>query len=206
MIKNLIFDLGGVILNIDFQLTISAFHKMGIQNINELFSAYSQNEFFNDFDKGLINPDEFRKEIRKRLSDNFSDEQIDEAWNAMLLDFPTQNINFLLSVKSKYRTFLLSNTNAIHFPIYNKQLNDKYHIPHLSLLFEKAYYSYLEGLRKPDIEIFEKVLLENKLMPEETLFIDDSTHNTATAEKLGINTITLESPKTLTEMVIRKIF
>ncbi len=202
MIKNIIFDLGGVLLNIDFQKTMDAFKKLGADNINEIFSGYSQYYFFDAFEKGLISPKEFRNEIRKFLKQNSTDEMIDEAWNAMLLDFPTERINFLLSCKNKYRTFLLSNTNAMHFPVYNKQLKEKFHINDLSDLFEKAYYSYRLGLRKPEKEIFEIVLKENNLNPEETLFIDDSPINIATADKLGIKTILLEYPKTLMNVVL----
>jgi len=137
---------------------------------------------------------------QKYIKQDSTDEMIDEAWNAMILDFPKERINFLLSCKSKYRTFLLSNTNAIHFPVYNNQLKENFQINNLSDLFEKAYYSYRLGLRKPDKEIFEMVLKENNLNPEETLFIDDSPAHIATADKLGIKTILLKHTKTLMDI------
>lgn len=200
MIKNIIFDLGGVILNIDFQKTVNAFYKLGITNINEIFSGYAQREFFGAFEKGLISPQQFRDEIKKFISEPVTDDMIDEAWNAMILDFPAERINLLLSCRSKYRTFLLSNTNALHFSAYNKQLNEKYHINDLSDLFERAYYSFRLGLRKPDMEIFELVLKKNNLKPEETLFIDDFPQHIDTAASLGINTILLKPPQTLTDV------
>jgi len=201
MFKNIIFDLGVVLLNIDFQKTMDAFKNLGADNINEIFSGYAQYDFFDEFEKGSITPDEFRNEIRKFIKQDSTDEMIDNAWNAMILDFPKERINFLLSCKGKYRTFLLSNTNAIHFPIYNNQLKEKFHINDLSDLFEKAYYSYRLGLRKPDKEIFEMVLKENNLNPEETLFIDDSPAHIATADKLKIKTMLLKYPKTLMDVV-----
>jgi FMN phosphatase YigB (HAD superfamily) len=201
MIKNIIFDLGVVLLDIDFQRTIDEFKKLGISNINEIFSGYSQKEFFDYFEKGLISPEEFRDEVRKLLKTPVSDEIINHAWNAMILDFPQERINLLISIKNSFKIFLLSNTNAIHFPVYNKLLNEKFHIGNLSELFEKAYYSYRLGLRKPDKEIFELVLNENKLIPSETLFIDDSPQHIATAEKLGINTFLLKPPQTIIDCI-----
>ena len=107
---------------------------------------------------------------------------IDRAMNAMIIEFPAKRINMLIKLRALFRTFLLSNTNAIHFPVYNKQLNDKFQITDLSELFEKAYYSYRLGLRKPDKEIFDLVINENKLHPSETLFIDDSPQHIEAAE------------------------
>jgi putative hydrolase of the HAD superfamily len=188
MIKNIIFDLGVVLLDIDFQKTMTAFKNLGISNIDEIFSGYTQSGFFDEFEKGLISPTEFREEIRKFLYAQVSDEQIDAAWNAMILEFPIDRINFVIGCRNNYRTFLLSNTNAIHFPIYNKLINNNFKINDLSDLFEKAYYSYRLDLRKPDKEIFELVINENSLIPAETLFIDDSAQHIATAASLGIKT------------------
>lgn len=197
MIKNIIFDLGVVLLNIDFQKTMNAFKNLGIENIEEVFSGYSQSGFFDDFEKGNISPEEFRDEIRKLLKTQVSDETIDEAWNAMIFDFPADRINFVIGCRNNYRTFLLSNTNAIHFPVYNKQLQEKFMINDLSDLFEKAYYSYRLGLRKPAKEIFELLLKENSLVPGETLFIDDAPQHIATANSLGIKTFHFVPPAML---------
>jgi glucose-1-phosphatase len=202
MIKNIIFDLGVVLLNIDFQKTMAAFKNLGIENIDEIFSGYSQSGFFDDFEKGLISPEEFREEIQKLLYDKVSDDQIDEAWNAMILEFPVDRINFVMGCRNNYRTFLLSNTNAIHFPVYNKQIQEKYLLHDLSDLFEKAYYSYRLDLRKPDKEIFELVINENSLVPEETLFIDDSPQHIATAASLGIKTFLFVPPATLKDALM----
>ncbi|MGD0710385.1 MAG: HAD family phosphatase [Bacteroidales bacterium] len=201
MTKNIIFDLGVVLLNIDFQKTMNEFEKLGISNINEIYSGYDQREIFDKFDKGLISSIEFRNEIRKFIKKPVTDEMIDYAWNAMILDFPPERINMLIRLKKSYRIFLLSNTNAIHFPVYNKQLKDRFHIVNLSELFEKAYYSFILGLRKPDKEIFELVLMENKLNPTETLFIDDSPNYITAAINMGINAHLLKSPQTVVDCI-----
>jgi putative hydrolase of the HAD superfamily len=197
MIKNIIFDLGVVLLDIDFRRTMSEFEKLGIPNIKEIFSGYDQEAFFDKFEKGLISPTEFRDEVRKHINKPVTDEMIDHAWNAMIIDFPPERINLLISLKNSYRIFLLSNTNVIHFPVYNKQLKERFHIANLSDLFERAYYSYRLGLRKPDKEIFELVLGENTLIPAETLFIDDSPQHIETAKNLGINAVLLQPPQTI---------
>ena len=199
MIKNIIFDLGVVLLNLDFQKTMTAFKNLGISNIEEVFTRYNQLGFFDDFEKGLISPEEFREEIRKILKTKVTDEQIDEAWNAMILDFPVDRINFVLECRNTYRTFLLSNTNAIHFHVYNNQIKEKYKINNLSDLFEKAYYSYRVGLRKPGKEIFELLINENSLNPQETLFIDDAPQHIATAHSLGIKTFHFVPPAKLND-------
>lgn len=189
MIKNIIFDLGGVLLNIDFSLSIEAFRKLGIENIDEIFSGYVQNKFFDSYDKGNISDDDFVEELKKYIPRETSTDKILNAWNAMILDFPEDRIRLLQSLKKKYRLFLLSNTNSLHFPVYNKQLKDKFEISDLSDLFEKAYYSYRLHMRKPDTEIFRLVVNENELIPEETLFVDDSPKNIEMANELGLHTM-----------------
>ena len=200
MLKNIIFDLGGVILNIDFQKTVEAFRKLGIADIDKMYSGYAQYDFFDAFDKGLISPLQFRDKVRTYIPKSVTNEEIDEAWNKMLLDFPAERINLLLNLKKTYRTFLLSNTNAIHYPVYNKQLHETFGIDSLSDLFEKAYYSFQVGLRKPDIEIFELVLKENNLVPEETLFIDDAPQNIKIAKYIGIKAVLLQPSETLIDL------
>lgn len=203
MTKNIIFDLGGVILNIDFSRSIEAFRKLGIANIDEIFSGYSQSNFFDSFDKGFVSDDDFISELKKYIPSQVSDHQVYEAWNSMILDFPAERIELLQKLKKNYRLFLLSNTNSIHFPVYNNQLKKIYEISDLSELFENTYYSFRIGMRKPDAEIFKLVINENKLKPEETLFVDDSPLNTEVAEKLGINTLVYNPEESLEKVLLR---
>lgn len=186
--KNIIFDLGGVILNIDYSLLVKAFGKLGIENFDELYSQAHQNKSFDEYEKGQISSAEFREKIRKLCNKNLDDASIDHAWNAMLLDLPEERLTLLATFKKTHRTFLLSNTNEIHMQAINKYLQQTYKIPDLSGYFEKMYLSYEVDMRKPDAEIFELVLSENKLDPTETLFIDDSIQHIETAKRLGIHT------------------
>ena len=119
------------------------------------------------------------------------------TWTAMLLDTPFANIEILKKVKSNYRTFLLSNTNEIHVQRYNLLLKEKFGINNFAELFEKVYYSHLTGIRKPDRKIFELINIENGLIPEETLFIDDTLPHIETATTLGWHTFHLKPPYTL---------
>ena len=193
--KNIIFDLGGVIINIDLSLTMTAFEELGIKDVPKLFSTTLQQQLFDFQEKGTITSAQFRDEIRKFSTVHLLDSQIDEAWNALLLDLPKARLELLEKVKRSHRTFLLSNTNEIHIQTIQHYLNKEYGISDLSSFFEKTYLSYQLGMRKPDAELFKLVLDENKLNPSETLFIDDTKQHILAAEKLGIQTYWLDLSK-----------
>ncbi len=201
-IKNIIFDFGGVILNIDYKLAEKAFAKLGLTDFDRLYSHATQKELFDEFEKGLITPADFRNGVRKFIKRDVSDLQIDAAWNAMLLDLPEERIQLLDELKTKYRLFLLSNTNEIHYNSFTSYMRDKFKREIFSDVFEKAYVSFKVKMRKPDPEIFLHVLHEQNLRKEETLFIDDSLQHIETANKLGINTIFLEKGKTILDLFI----
>lgn len=193
-IKNIIFDLGNVIINIDPERTADEMKKLGFKDFEKSYSLLSQTNLFDSLEKGLISPAQFQKEINSQLKTEKSSEQIDMAWGAMLLDFPAERIELLKSLKKNYRLFLLSNTNAIHFNQYNDDLKKQFGFG-LNDLFEKAYYSFELGMRKPDAEIFEYVLTDANLKPSETLFIDDLDKNIDVAGKMGIQTIWIDVSK-----------
>jgi len=198
--KNIIFDLGGVILNIDYNLSVEAFKKLGLHNFAEHFSQAQQKQLFDVYEKGLLSSDDFRSEIKKQLGDHVTVHQIDDAWNALLQDLPKERLHLLQKLKNTHRTFLLSNTNEIHITEFEKYLNKNFGLPDLSAHFEKVYLSYKVGMRKPDAEIFELVLEENKLNPSETLFIDDSIQHIESAQKIGIQTHWLQKPHTIIDL------
>lgn len=199
-IKNIIFDLGGVLLSINPQLTIDAFKNLGIKNPNELFLQKQQTFFFEDFEQGKITATDFRNEIKKLSAKPLTDEQIDAAWNAMLLELPQERIQLLQNLKKKHRLFLLSNTNEIHIHAFEEYLARINRKEFFYELFEKVYYSFWTRILKPDAAIFKLVLAENNLQAQETLFIDDSPQHVEGAKKVGLNALLLEKGKTILDL------
>lgn len=191
-IKNIIFDLGGVILNIDFTITQRAFARLGMPNVDETFGQHLQIGFFDKYDRGEIDAASFINHVISLMPRGTSEQAVIDAWNAMLFDLPPNRFELLQSLKGKYRTFLMSNTNTIHYDAYTKIVMDQYGISNLDALFDKAYYSFHIGMRKPESRFFETILFENNLIPDETLFIDDTPSNLLPAEALGIHTLFLK--------------
>jgi len=190
-IKNIIFDLGGVIINLDTQKTASEMRKLGFEDFEKSYSLLNQTDIFDLLEKGLISPSQFRFEIQKQLPKTVSDQELDTAWSSMLLDFPAKRIELIQSLKNKYRTFLLSNTNKIHYDNYNTDFVSVYGCQ-LNDIFEKAYYSFEVGMRKPEVDIYQFVLKQSHLNPKETLFIDDLEANIRTAKTMGIQTLWID--------------
>lgn len=191
-VRNIIFDLGGVLINLDYHATSAAFKNLGMQHFDDIFSQATQSGLFDLLDKGRISPQVFRDEMRKHLPPGTTDTEIDTAWNAMLLDLPQYRIEFLKKTAQQFRIFLLSNTNEIHIPEFEKRIREENHIENFSSLFEGAYYSSRIGMRKPDEEIFNFVVERHDLNKDETLFIDDSIQHVVGACNAGIHAIHLD--------------
>ena len=186
-IKNIIFDLGNVIINIDPDITLGKFRKTGVVNFDEMYSLMRQTDVFDRLDTGKITLPEFRQAIRDFAGIDVADERIDEAWCAMLLDFPEENAELLRKLRAEgYKLYLLSNTNEMHINFYTEYLKRHYGRDLLSELFDRTFYSHEIGYRKPDREAFEYVLKDAGLNPAETLFIDDLEHNVDGARQSGI--------------------
>lgn len=185
-IKNIVFDLGGVIMNLNVSKTIDEFERLGITNIVNSTGHHYTDSVFYDFEIGKVSEIKFVEKLRSMSSLNPSSEGVKEAWNAMILEIPQEKIDILLNLGKTHRIFLLSNTNSIHQEKFLSEINSKNNFS-FNNLFQEAYYSHEIGLRKPDIEIFNLLLHENNLKAEETLFIDDSIDNVRAAEKAGIN-------------------
>ncbi|NSL89340.1 HAD family hydrolase [Chitinophaga solisilvae] len=199
-IKNIIFDLGGVILNIDYKLTSEAFQKLGVTNFDELYSQFHGSDLFNGLETGHVSTAEFLQEMQQHVPAGVTPEQITTAWNAMLLDFPLQRLQLLQQLRQYYGLYLLSNTNAIHLDAFHKILQESRGIPSLATFFDRAYYSHLMGHRKPDAASYQMVLDENGLKAAETLFIDDTLPNIEGAKAVGLQTLHLQAPKTITDI------
>ena len=198
--KNIIFDLGGVILNIDYNLTIDAFKKLGIEDFRNIYSKAQQGTLFDDFETGKSSPGQFIESVLHFTGKFISRERIIAAWNAMLLDLPKERIDLLITLRKKHRIFLLSNTNAIHYQSFSDYLLNTFGISDLKSVLEKQYLSFEVGMRKPDREIFDLVINENRIEPSETLFIDDSIQHVEGAKKAGINAFHLSGQTTIIDI------
>jgi putative hydrolase of the HAD superfamily len=199
-IKNIIFDWGGVLTDLHLEATRDEFRRLGLLIFDENVPHLPYDDLFIPFETGKISPKEFRNRLRAYSQAELSDDMIDKAWNAMLGVFPLERWTLLEKVGKCYRTFLLSNTNAIHVDYYFGYLQKTYGTFGYVHLFEKAYFSFELHLRKPNADIFEFVINDRELIPEETLFIDDFLENIETARGLGLQTIHLVKPYTLTDL------
>lgn len=200
-IKNIIFDLGGVIINLDINRTILEFNKLSEKPFETVYTQLQQKPIFDLFDKGQITENDFFSELKNYIDTTASQQQLRHAWDAMLLDFPVHRLELLKQLGSKYRLFLLSNTNETHVETFESDLFKQHGYKNLEPFFEKVYYSCRMGMRKPDKEIFEFVLNENKLHAAETIFIDDSPQHIEGALTTGIHAKFLEKNKDITQLI-----
>jgi len=196
-IKNIIFDLGGVLLNIDYSKTSGAFKKLGVANFDEMYSQAKQTTLFDDFETGKISAGDFISQVKNLLKLNCTNEEIIDAWNAMLLDFPKERMNLLLNLKAKYNVVLLSNTNEIHKTAFTKILQENYQLNSLDQIFNKTFFSHEIKLRKPNTECFEFVLNTCNFNKNETVFFDDSEQHIIGAKSTGIKAYFVTNGKTI---------
>ena len=195
-ITTLIFDFGGVLINLDIQQCFTHFKALGIDNIESYLSNYGQSGLFLDWERGTVNPATFNAEVRKLCTGNPSDEQIDQAWMSFLLDVPASKIDLLKQLRSRYRILMLSNTNPVHIER-SAAIAFGAHGTSIENLFDRCYLSYQIGLTKPDPAIFEYLLKEEGLNAEECLFLDDGLKNIQTASALGFQTRLVEPEASL---------
>jgi len=184
-IKLIIFDFGGVIINLDREACVRRYQHLGITNADSLLDNYMQSGVFLALEKGDISIDEFHNEIRRISGRNISDKDIDDAFRAFLLDIPKRRMDKIAELKNQYRIVLLSNTNILHFPMETgKLVNSDYEICDY---FDHCYLSFRMHLSKPDKAIFEALLRNEKIKPQECLYLDDGEKNIETARNLGFN-------------------
>lgn len=186
LIKNIIFDFGGVIYDIDFSKGRKAFFELGIKNFDQLYSQANQNHLFEKLEIDSITPEYFRNELRALTKKIFTDVEIDVAWNSLLIGFDQNRLNLLQKLKKNYRIFLFSNTNRIHHAHFLKQFKELTNYKTFDGLFIKSFFSFEIKKRKPNIDAYQHLFLNMNLKPEETLFIDDSIQNIEPAKKMGI--------------------
>lgn len=184
-IKNIIFDFGGVLVDLKPQACLDAFAALGLPQVADYLTPYGHQGPFGKVENGDIDLHQFRDEIRETFQVNLTDQQIEEAWGAFLLHTPLKKIQMVHELAKHYRVFLLSNTNPIHIRKLEEFDDAGYPV---SECFEKLYLSYQVGLSKPGRAIFEHVLADAGLKPEETLLVDDAPANCQTASELGMRT------------------
>ncbi len=196
-IKNIIFDLGGVILDLNLNAAYQAFSELSGLPEEEVIQRTQGLLLFEDYETGAISSGTFRQNLNQLLEMQASDVEIDQAWCAMLGEIPAYRLELVARLRKSYRTFILSNTNEIHVNQFDGILQQAGGNSQLGDHFEKVYYSHEMGLRKPNIEIYQTVLLEQSIAASETLFIDDTLANLKGAEELDIRTFLLEQPQQL---------
>ena len=184
----ILFDLGGVIINLKKQNCIDAFKALGYDSVDKMLSEYRQDGEFLALEEGRVSPEEWRNIVRQSISSPVTDEQIDAAFNEFLVDIPVEKLRMLRTLKSKYRIAMLSNTNKVMF---ESKIPELFKIEGLTIedYFDDFFLSYKMGMSKPSPEIFIKVAEELGIEPNEALFIDDSQVNVDAAAKLGFQTM-----------------
>ncbi|WP_128543894.1 HAD family hydrolase [Larkinella soli] len=196
-IKNIIFDLGDVIIPIDLRGPIRNFATLSGLSEEEVENLWRDHGLTLQYETGLIDDAAFRRHVRDLLkNDSWADEVIDTAWNTVLLELPVERVQRILELRERYRLFLLSNTSRIHIVRVNQILSELGQ-PTLEELFEKVYYSYEVRLAKPSPEIYNHVLETAGLKAEETVFLDDNPHNIRAAAELGIKAVQVQPPLTI---------
>jgi putative hydrolase of the HAD superfamily len=200
--KTLIFDLGNVIIDVDFQKTIDFLKKYEPVETDGIpfYHSFLKNGFLELLETGHLSMDNYFDQIRRILKKKINEQEIHSAWNAMLLGIPKPRIDLLKLLRIDYKLILLTNTNQLHVEMINDYLYAQFKMQNFRSIFDKTYYSYLMGLRKPDAAIYKLVIQENNLNPSETLFIDDLPINIEEANKLGIQGYILKKGIDITEL------
>ncbi|MCS6916772.1 MAG: HAD family phosphatase [Chitinophagales bacterium] len=206
MIRNIILDYGGVLIDLDYDAPVRTMEQLQVPRFGEVFSQQQQHPLFDALDRGQLTEKEFRDQLRQLLHVHLTDDQIDEAWNSMILQIRPEKIELLRQLYAEdYRLYLLSNTNFIHLKYLTKYLLRVYGRTSLEEFFDKVYYSCMLGLRKPEPAIFQRVIQENALRPQETLFVDDHPAHVQAAAGLGLIAVHYDPTTDLGDLIRQQI-
>lgn len=201
MIKNLIFDYGGVLMDLDFKRTMKAIAtELKVDFRDKTYREWFF-ELFIAYEKNGVSDQQFLDTLRENSSENPTDESLCHAWNAMMLSIKKERFDMLLELREEYKVYLLSNTNGIHYVNMMKMVEILLGNPSLDAYFDKQYYSHLLNMRKPDKEIFDFICNENKLNKTETLFIDDLPFNVEGAIQAGLHSVQHDQQAEITEHI-----
>ena len=200
MINTFIFDLGGVIIDLDEKDSYNSLSKIIGLSHSEIQSVFSQSKIFIQYEKGLISNDAFREGINNLFECNISDDQIDIAWNAMLKNIPIERLELLLALRKKYKILILSNTNSIHITRFNELLERVSGKRSLEHFADYVFFSHELNMRKPDLEIYEEALKRSNSQASESIFMDDKLENLESAASIGIATLHVTEPDKIFEL------
>jgi putative hydrolase of the HAD superfamily len=199
----LLFDLGGVLYDIDDQRSMDAFKALGLDDFDELYNLREQTDLFDALEIGKIGKKEFESEIGKYFKKKPAEGKIIEAWQALLIGMREENVRLLRSLRPYYRLYLVSNTNEMHLEPIDAEMRENFGVSQLRDLFDKAYFSFEIGLRKPDKSIYEYVIWDAGLDPDRSLFIDDNEDNVKGARMAGLHAFHMKRNSDLREALIK---
>ncbi len=192
MIRNIVFDLGGVLIDLDPAGCSEAFSNLGFKMPDDLFKRFHDDDNFKLYETGSISTNEFLNNLADASATGVTHEQLSSAWNRMLGPLRISSLKSLRTLKQQYQLYLLSNTNELHEMSVKRKLLEE-GLPSVDTMFIRPYFSHKIHLRKPGREIFEYVVSDAGILPEETLFIDDTAINLPNAAQVGIKTYLLQS-------------
>ena len=202
MIKNIIFDFGGVLYDIRYQNIPEAFERCGLPDFEQIYSKQHQNDVMDQYEEGLISTEEFRAYIRSLSGGKLTDQQIDDCWNSIMINFPEKHESMLRCVSQHYNLYLFSNTNQLNYEQFRAEMRLQFGFDLFDRYFKKCYFSQLMHIRKPKEEGFRLIIAENHLNPEETLFIDDSPQHLIGAQACGLQTLHLKDGMDVSELFL----
>ncbi len=197
IIDTIIFDLGGVVVNLDINLTVDAFKKLGVHNVGNWINPGLHADIFLKLEVGKISEDEFYGGIRELAGIEVTDSEIRKAWCAMLINLPLERVKIIERLKKNYTVLLLSNTNSVHVEYFDGFAQGYNSITEL---FHNVYYSFLMGDHKPNVSIFRSVIELENLIPAKTLFIDDAQANIAAARDAGFQAVLVTTEKQMEDL------
>ncbi|MEZ7967443.1 MAG: HAD family phosphatase [Flavobacteriales bacterium] len=201
-IDNIIFDFGGVLFDIDYDAPVRAFSALGGKGFEAIYAQSGQTQLFDKLETGNISREAFYDEVRAALGVYHSNELLEEAWHTILLDIPKERIDMIYKLKNQFKTYVFSNTNAIHVEEFEKIVDQAMGIEYFKAAFEKVHYSNVLGFKKPYPESFTKYCELEGLEPAKTMFIDDSLQHVEGAEKAGLLAYHID----VTKMDVREVF
>lgn len=200
-LQAILFDLGGVIIDIDPERSLHTFEQMGHTDIRTVYGAMAEEGWFTRLELGEVEPADLFTRLRSSLSKVITDDDIHAGWNALLGELPAERIQLLEQLADRYRLYLLSNTNPIHMATIHKLVRDNFGVSDMGYWFEQDYYSYEMGLRKPDPTIYQVILDDHLLDPSATLFVDDTLANIESATSLGFQTLHVPDNRSIVELM-----